>query len=369
MKNIFLRNSRMRVAFLGVVLVCMAVIMALSGCVNPYELPLVTDTAPAPSEAAAQIISKMQCDAKTHTFECFTGESTYADCLAWLDILMAFDPGVRYKYNGPILTFSGELLGYPAWLTCGFNCNKKLNSLYYSVRTGPGGGSQQELLSKLCDELGDYRTSEEEMGTYYIWMRDGWRVRLLPSKNTENGFLGSLGVDATDSEYVGATPDIFHFKLGTDAGAVCRSKTPGLKPEEGRLIYYDRDVFIYTQFKPDKTGDLKLRSAEYMVILNKMGVEESLGFFEPLADSLETAVGKADSRGYVFPYVSKDENGEWPVYKGKGVSEGYNAQDVIDSGETGYHLIMEWPGISLKFQKIALTYINIKFNEDYFIAQ
>lgn len=337
---------------------CLAALMLLSGCIGFFN--------PVPnSQLSKSLISKVQNNIDTHSFEGFTHQSTFADVLGKIE---------TRKVSGAHLAYRSNLLGYPTvneYVFSPYRGNKLLlDFMAFDMLPGSGGNETEDLLSKLDAELGSHKESSyEDDEKDYVWHKDGLSIDMSVDENdnqpdvtiTVSPSVVILGILPSE------TPSIFPYKIGTDFNTVYRSETPSELPEESQdnsyLDYTDNGIEIRLQFKADETG-IWLSEGRYDIYANDMGVNGGLDYFDSLADGLKNAIGAPLSQGYGIPIV--DEDGSSVSYEIGTGGQGLSSKDILNSGKKYYWLDISWPGIQFDANYDTGITIRMEFSEEYF---
>lgn len=343
-------------------IVALAVLMILTGCASAESPQIcVSSNASSTSEAYRNLVSnarlaetfvaKVQKNMDTNTFEGFSYDTTYADCLGKIPPnKLRF---ARYK----IVT---ELLGCAAVVDVVFGAGAGdkllLTRMEYTLYPDSQEAIQAistDVLTKLNAQLGG--CTESVTGASCVWEKDGLEAVYRPLRGPDDP--AQIIVSRTINDGFPETPSFLPYKLGTDIYTVFSSLKPGkqvvssvCKPPDttafyALLDYLDDGVIVNVGFITDKSGVIKYSDGNYSVRLNDMALNESIDYFESMADRLEIAIGAPDGRGYHIPKVNKVFFGNVTSWGGEGIiKDDLSVQDVLDSKSAYYCLDMYWPG-------------------------
>jgi hypothetical protein len=354
-----------------IMLISLSVVMILCGCAF---MTSGRNYNPVPNaEISESLISKMQSNIGAHSIEGFTRESTFGEVLDKVSVK---------KISQAKLTYPSELLGYPTIMECVFDNfgGNQLTLDFMAFSVIPGGERSgyetkiEELLSAMDAELGSHESSSDEFSDEYSWDQNDCSIDILADKDIyeQSGVLADITVcaDVVVFGIIPKSPDMFPYRLGTDIGTVYQSEAPGMLPMDfeysGSLQYEDGDMEISLQFKTDAAGRIRLSKGRYDIYLNTMGFEDSLDYFESLADGLENAIGKPDARGYGIPDVDEDIFGiSGFQYELTGGAQGLSAQDILDSGNKYYWMDMSWKSVHFRAEYVTDANIELEFSEEY----
>lgn len=352
-----------------IIVLSLAVVLVLSGCL-PLLAQVYGNTV-SNSQISKSLISKMQSNIKTHTFEGFTSENTFGDVLEKTDVKK-----IRYAS----LIYASELMGYPAAMQCTFSSyggKLLLDELYfYIVFSGATAENmyEEQLLVKLDAELGDHIKNGYEDGyTEYTWEKGGWKVDMTFQEDDSGAFADvNVYPPMTIMGSLPKIPDMFPYQLGTDIYTVYQKETPRALPEGfsdfSSVEYKDGGIDVSLQFETDETGVIKFSMGNYNAWLNDMALKDSLDYYESFADGLESAAGKPEARGYGISDVEEDTDGGVSVTSGgtNGGGQGLNKQYILDAKAKYYWFEMNWTGIDFWADYGNGCSVSLDFSEEYF---
>ena len=168
--------------------------------------------------------------------------------------------------------------------------------------------------------------------------------------------------------FIPKAPGMFPYQFGTDFNTIYQNESPGILPEDSSgcyIDYEDEGIQISLKFKSDETG-IRLSEGQYDVLLNSVNFENSVDFFETLADGLEAAIGGADIRGYGIPEVFEDDFGiSGYTYEEPYGADRLSAQDILDSGRDYYIFDTSWKDIEFDAERVMDVSIHMDFSEEY----
>ncbi len=352
-----------------IALILLSSVMMLSGCaVFQGSYNSVPNT-----ELSESLLTRMQNNISTRTLEGFTRESTIGDVV---------DTVGATNISQVHLMYPCELLGYPAVAEYvfdntggGYLCLDFMSFCIYPKSSAADYESElEEFVNNMDAELGSHETDfDDEFGDEYYWHINNCTIDMTAYEEDylESGMLADFSVhyDFAVFGFIPKAPDLFPYQFGTEFSTIYQSESPGILPEDSsscQLSYEDKGIEIRLQFKSDETG-IRLSEGQYDILLNSMNSENSLDYFESLADGLEAAVGKADVRWYGIPEVFEDDFGALSgyTYEEPDGAQRMSAQDILDSGKNYYLLNIRWKDISFDADHVADSSIHMDFSEQY----
>ncbi len=358
-------NKKEDIKMRKIIMLCLSLIIVLSGCITSYNAV----PNPAISES---LVSRMKNNADTHSIEGFTAQSTFGD------VLEKIGPE---NISQASLSYNTEFLGYSAVMGCVFdNYKSKLRLEFMEFSIYPDGDRNgyesklEELVAKLDAEFGSHEYTDEYDSDDYYWRVNNWHIDLSAYEEVyeQSGKLAFIWISPGTVLFgiLPQTPDVCPYKFGEDIGTVYSGETPAALPDSFDyncyLEYTDDGIEINLNFETDDTG-VKLREGRYDINLNDMGFEDSLDYFETLADGLEEAMGAPLSRGFGIPDVDMDNNEITGMTHETGAGgQGMSAQDILNSGKKYYWLDMNWPGVSFNADYCMGVSMDLDFTEGYF---
>lgn len=188
------------------------------------------------TEIIKALTKRVQNNIDTHTFEGFTGHSTFGEVLEKTE---------KDKILYAQLKYIDEILGYPAEMICDFRYNGKdglsLKRLdFFVLRSGEQAehDSAMNILNMLDAEFGSHEQNIDGFGFHeYIWKKNGSIVEFYEIGGESNS-LAHISL-YTPSVFSGKLPevsDIFPYQLGEDISTIYQNETPDIISEKYKLI-------------------------------------------------------------------------------------------------------------------------------------